>query len=166
MREATLKVIAVCSALSTTVVVGGAIFLLNDRYNWTGQLMEWDRQAGSERELKQFWDARTNEARLLVGDEKLAFIVRGCVPEQTDRPPDMLHAMCVLDIAEVMSKDCPQALKYSWVGGTVGTAYRREKAAGLVKFDCPPSVQPTTVTALPPLSPFPTPPKVLRLGPH
>jgi hypothetical protein len=62
-----------------------------------------------------------------------------------------------------MSKDCPAALK-NWPDA--GTEYLREQAAGLLKFTCLPVVRPTTVTALPPLSPFPMPPKVLRLGPR
>jgi hypothetical protein len=81
-RSPTLKVIAVCSALSTTVLVGGAIFLLNDRYDWTGQLREWNNQRLVDGSNKQLWNFETNQARLLVGDEKLAFIVHVCVPGQ------------------------------------------------------------------------------------
>jgi hypothetical protein len=88
-----------------------------------------------------------------VGDEKLAFIVRVCVPAPINRATDMFQATCVGEIAEDMSKDCPAALK-KWPAA--GTEYLAEQASGLLKFTCPPAARSPTITVLPPLSPFPT----------
>jgi hypothetical protein len=138
MRGVALKVIATCSVLSTAVLVGGAFFMLNDRYNWTGQLSDWNSLREARGRNAELWEFETKQARILVGDEKLAFVMHICRPEPTDHPPSGFEATCVGSIAEDMSKDCPAALK-KWPDA--GMEYLREQSAGSLKFVCSTPVQ-------------------------
>lgn len=97
--------------------------MLNDRYDWTGELSDWNSLRQAEADNRELWEFETSQARLLVGDEKLAFLVRVCRREPTDHPPNGFEATCVGSIAEDMSKDCPAALK-KWPDA--GTEYVRE----------------------------------------
>jgi hypothetical protein len=133
MPGAALKVIATCSVVSAAILVGGALFLLNDRYDWTGQLSDWNSLRQAKGRNAEFWELETKQARLLVGDEKLAFLVRVCRPEPTDHPPNGFEATCIGSIAEDMNKDCSGALK-KWPDA--GTEYLREQSAGSLKFVC------------------------------
>jgi len=133
MRGTALKIIATCSVLSTAVLVGGALFVLNDRYNWTGQLSDWNSLREAQGRNNELWEFETRQARLLVGDEKLTFFIQVCRPEPTDHPPNGFEATCIGSIAEDMNNDCPAALK-KWPDA--GNEYLREQSAGSLKFVC------------------------------
>jgi hypothetical protein len=132
MEQATaVRVIATCSVLSTALLLGGALFLLNERYNWTGQLSDWIDDLDRNARFEESWQREIDQARSVVGEDKAAFLVRACVVEPSHRT--LFEALCVREEAEVMSKDCQAALKRM---SAVREEYSREAAAGSLKFVC------------------------------
>jgi hypothetical protein len=130
-KSLTLPVIATCAVLSTAILAGGAILLLNDRYDWTGQLSEWQENRQRHAEFEEVYQMEIADARDLVGEDKTAFLLRACTADPSH--PTLFDTDCVYQEAKIMSKDCSAALKEV---SRVGEEYFRE-SADKRKFACP-----------------------------